>query len=172
MQKDECLSMTSLTNSAYSTYDGTVVIVDTIRVGLQIALIIGQEFDRAVALAAGSVVVDGIRVVAVVTVDPESSGASVPQCWIERRDWRIVGVDYVRAADPLDHQRIKRLEQVGRAQRAVRDQEPQLRAGQLRVRRQRRHDPEVLWPVQGRQDRRAGVLQGDHAVEDGQVAAK
>ncbi len=53
--------------------------------------------------------------------------------------------------------------------RAVRDDQPQLGAGQLRVRQERRHDAEVLRPLQGRPERRAGVLQDAHADQDGQL---
>ena len=56
-------------------------------------------------------------------------------------------------------------QQVGRALGAVRDHEPQLGARYLRVRQERRHDAEVIRPVQGRLVRRARLLQDDHAHE-------
>ena len=46
-----------------------------------------------------------------------------------------------------------------------------LGARHLRVRQERRHDAEVLRPVQGRTHRRAGVLQDDHADEDRSLRA-
>ena len=57
-------------------------------------------------------------------------------------------------------------QQVGRAPCAVRDHRAFVGARHLRVRQERRHDAEVLRPVQGRVQRRAGLLQDDHAHQD------
>ena len=54
---------------------------------------------------------------AIAAVNPESPGAGVPQRRIEYGHRRIVGVDHVRTADPLDHQDIQRLEQISRVPR-------------------------------------------------------
>ena len=53
----------------------------------------------------------------------------------------------------------------------VREQVGSVGAGHLRIRRQRRHDAEVLRPVQGRIQRRPRLLQDGHAYEDGQLRA-
>ena len=58
--------------------------------------------------------------------------------------------------------RRERQQQGRRPGRAVRHQVAQLGARHVRVQRQRRHDPDVLRPLQGRGRREPGVLQDDH----------
>jgi len=87
------------------------------RIGLQVSLKFLQEGCRTVPFATGRVVIHRIRIPPVSTVDPEPGRARLRQRRVEHRHRRVVGVNDCRAADPLDHQPVQRLQNVGRLQR-------------------------------------------------------
>ncbi len=86
------------------------------------------------------------------------------------RDLRLCG-DAARAQHDQEPGRAGQ-QQVRRAGGPARGQVGSVGAGHLRIQRQRRHDAEVLRPVQGRLQRRTRLLPDGHADEDGRLNAR
>ena len=82
-------------------------------VGLQVALVVGQELLRAVALVIDREVEDVVRVGRIAQVGPQPRRAQTMGEQLLQLDRRVVGVDGPRLEHHADHPVVERPQQVG-----------------------------------------------------------